>query len=203
LGFILLSLLVKNISKKLFLVLIIIASFLLPNTFLSWPRPSEAAVNPSPKVKAQIRKLQAQIKQLKLVLDQKSRVTHDATADYENDTARLLPPPVSTTPALTSLALTSLSPNLGGFGTVVSIKGYGFSRTSNDIYYSFAVAKRVASPDGQTLTFTMDLFSSIFSQIRQNPQNWQKASKTMPIGIFVKNDKGTSNQLIFNLNMAP
>ena len=158
----------------------------------------------------QIHQLQLEIKILKAKLDQlireqelqKPTVFYDAVADTEAENARLLP--LSASPAVTiTPVISSLNPEIVTNGSIVTIKGQGFSPTGNRIMLTYGLVDNVPSSDGQTLTFTMNLFNDVFNSIKSNPQAWQKAPETVNIPVFVQNASGLSNIVTFKLRLKP
>ena len=181
----------KKVSKKLVLILLIAPLFLSANVFLFWPRPSEAAVSLSPKVRAQIRKLQAQIEKLRLIL-----------ADLQKANVPKLDSPKVVQPIITIPVIKTISPNLGDDQTVFTITGANFSSSGNQVKTTYNTINNISSPDGRTLVFSTGLFREAFGLLRSNPQAWQK-SANLPVNLWVENSHGQSNQVIFYLKFKP
>lgn len=97
----------------------------------------------------------------------------------------------------TTLKLVSLNPSSGGPNTEVVIKGV-FSKNYHTIYAGGHVIKNARSVDGSTIKITMISpyeFDSLSSEARE-----KIPIGTMPLGVYVEDDTGVSNGLVFNLN---
>jgi hypothetical protein len=101
-----------------------------------------------------------------------------------------------------SMSLSSLSPNLGRPGTLVTINGQGFSRTSNRIYTGFGVIEGVVSADSRHLSFTVDYLGDQFAKAQSTHDDKVKSMR-VPLWIYVENATGISNEKIFWLRFDP
>jgi len=95
------------------------------------------------------------------------------------------PPPSAT------MRLEKITPTQGKSGTEVVITGVGFGAT-NDIHTGYDKMRGVRSDDGKTLTFVIN-----------PPFDWQNTvgGQTIPLWIYVENETGLSNSLVFNLEL--
>jgi hypothetical protein len=91
-------------------------------------------------------------------------------------------------PSVPEPTLTSLSPSGGVGGTVVTIKGEGLT-SKNELYTGLNMQKDVSSSAG-VITWTVP---STFSG--------GTGTATLPVWIYVVNDKGVSNHLVFQLKI--
>ncbi len=88
-------------------------------------------------------------------------------------------------PINSQLHITSITPNSGGSGTVVTITGSGFETVGNTVYTSYA-AIEASSVDGKTITIAL------------NPDiRFKDAGLEMPIWIYIHNKSGFSNAVVF------
>ncbi len=100
----------------------------------------------------------------------------------------------------TTTFIDSLSPSAGPIGTIVTIKGRGFStKSSNTIYASYQVIKGVKSSDGTNLTFTASAFNEDFAgpKVFKNRQAGRTIS--LPLIVTVENETGISNDMMFTV----
>jgi hypothetical protein len=95
------------------------------------------------------------------------------------------PPPSKT------MKLEKITPAQGRSGTVITITGIGFLAT-NDVHTGYNRIRGIRSDDGQTLSLTISA-----------PSNWQDIGEkqVIPLWIYVENETGLSNSLIFNLEL--
>ncbi len=85
----------------------------------------------------------------------------------------------------------SISPDKGNVGTNITIKGKNFTKT-NTIYTTTKSFTGISSEDGSTLNITLGADSSILLSTG-------KLMTTLPFSIFVRNENGDSNYVIFKL----
>ncbi|MEX0918946.1 MAG: peptidoglycan-binding protein [Candidatus Paceibacterota bacterium] len=95
------------------------------------------------------------------------------------------PPPRSAT-----MSLFLVNPSTGRPGTMVTIAGEGFDTKANTVYTGSEVLSAIPSADGQSLTVTIN---SPFTG-EADPEGFD-----LPLRLYVENDTGISNPLIFNL----
>ncbi len=99
--------------------------------------------------------------------------------------------------------ITKVEPDKGAVGTIVKIAGSGFEREGN-LVYTGAGAIVVASPDGQTLSFTLPappfLTSKYLANTASYRQKYYDGQIIFPLGFYVKNSHGvTANPGLFSL----
>jgi len=209
----------KMLNKSLKIMLVSLSFFfILTSFFLSMPMIGEAISNNNQGKK--IKNIKAQIEKLKLLLNKKQQtqvkekiifkpvVFYNAVADLKAEAERMKPVSASSfsTSAIVSVSkapvIDKIVPTTGAYGSAVTIYGQGFSQIANKIRLFYGTIDNIPSPDGKKLTFTMNLFKDIYDQVRANPQSW-KDSGVLPVTLIIENDKGVSNQAIFNLNFKP
>ena len=169
--------------------------FFLLGVFLFGPISGEAVASPS--VKVQIRKLELQIKKLKLILADLQKVSTPKT-----DSVKPAKPIVAVKPIIVSPVIETISPDLGDDRTVFTITGANFDFSGNKIKTTYHTIDDISSPDGQTLVFSLGLFSEVFDLLRSNSQAWSK-SANLSVNLWVENSHGQSNQVIFYLKFKP
>lgn len=136
----------------------------------------------------------------------KNNQSVDNLATWWSNSADLSPNNVfwpASPPRSNSMDIYSLSPTQGGPGTVITIKGRGFSTTANKIYSGYDIKHRQISADGQTLSLLVDLrFEPMGSSegARQYASSTWPLVRQIPLGITVENDSGISNTMVFYYN---
>jgi len=86
-------------------------------------------------------------------------------------------------------ALTSLSPTSGKAGTKVEIRGTGFTPTHNTIHTGLNVVENVVSQGGAIEWIVPTSFSG------------GKETTSIPVWIYVVNERGVSKELVFQMNI--
>ncbi len=86
-------------------------------------------------------------------------------------------------PLSTTMGITGISPTSGPRGTVVTLTGYGFDRSSNLVYTGFSEEKAVSSADGTRLKLTL------------RPD----FAANLDLHLYVVNQTGRSGDIIFKL----
>ncbi|MBI2482499.1 MAG: IPT/TIG domain-containing protein [Candidatus Vogelbacteria bacterium] len=100
----------------------------------------------------------------------------------------------------TTTFIENLSPSSGPVGTVVTIKGRGFTTQSpNTIYASYQVIKGVKSRDGTTLTFIVSAFDNDFAGPKVFKNRPAGRTVSLPLIVTVQNDTGISNDMMFTV----
>ncbi|MBI2100634.1 MAG: hypothetical protein HYT47_01275 [Candidatus Vogelbacteria bacterium] len=52
--------------------------------------------------------------------------------------------------------ISGITPSHGGVGTIITIRGSGFTPTGNNVYASYSTLPDLSSPDGQTITLRVE-----------------------------------------------
>ncbi|MEX0930451.1 MAG: peptidoglycan-binding domain-containing protein [Candidatus Paceibacterota bacterium] len=104
--------------------------------------------------------------------------------------------------------ITHINPPRGANGHSLVIHGTGFSTKTNTIMVSHTQPEKyqeIASPDGETLTFTLNTFfgTELEKEFRKLPAHGlakvkERFPEEFPMYIKVRNDNGDSNILEFN-----
>jgi peptidoglycan hydrolase-like protein with peptidoglycan-binding domain len=95
-----------------------------------------------------------------------------------------------------SVHLYSVTPTAGTFGATVTLKGAGFTN-NNTIYTGFSRLNAVGSSDGATLSFTIPPSISGISFTKDQVAG---ADATLPFFVYVRNDNGQSEPLLFTFS---
>ncbi len=107
------------------------------------------------------------------------------------------------------VSITSLEPSSGGAGTLVIIRGTGFTPTANRIYTGTKVINNAASSDGKTLAFVAErlvfakdpgitLSEASTTDIINNFKLYKTADfPEVKYPIYITNDNGDSNGAFF------
>lgn len=93
-------------------------------------------------------------------------------------------------------SVTRVVPSAGPPGTRVTLHGIGFTPEGNDIRASFANLEDVSSPDGTTLSFTVE---SPFPSNLELPPTFDVFVNRLQYGFYVRNENGISNAVPFEL----
>ena len=206
-----------KISPKIFIPVFLFSSILVGILAFS-PIKSEAAISPS--LDVQIRKLERQVEKLKVILlnlqkaqalkkkvvvkpvvvvkpmvnsSSNANNVNTNTGNVSSQGSSFWNPPVSKT-----MSISALLPNYGPNGTLITIKGKGFSKTSNDIYTGYDIIKNVPSADGQTLSFTANAYPQSLSKINGSNRGLVKGDG-FEFWVYVHNETGVSNPVMFKL----
>ena len=95
--------------------------------------------------------------------------------------------------------LSSISPQTVGNGSVITLRGEGFTKTGNNIVTKFKKISNVSSTDGQTLNFTFSIpETEISASGVRSLLGRIGITASFPISVFVSNSNGKSNELVFN-----
>ncbi len=102
------------------------------------------------------------------------------------------------TPGTPSPTMSSFAPLSGRLGTQVTVRGSGFTPTGNDIYLSNRIIENVSSPDGTTLSFTVDA-----PEIPGAVAGFDMPDKEVqiPIWFYVVNNQGISDNGVFHVKI--
>ena len=95
---------------------------------------------------------------------------------------------IVTDPTVPRPTIATSTPAKGFYGAEVTITGTGFTPTGNEIRTSYGIIENVASPDGTTLTFTIEPvpeLSLTFGSSQGLNAEWQ-------LWFYVVNERGTS-----------
>jgi len=93
-----------------------------------------------------------------------------------------------------------INPVSGGYGEIITIKGHGFSKTSNKIHTGYDIIDGVASSDGETLSFIFKAFQDVVREQKNNPQAFSKGY-SWPFWIYVENETGISREARFEFKI--
>lgn len=85
----------------------------------------------------------------------------------------------------------SVSPTSGPYGSKIVIKGKNFTPTNNEVRTNYKIIENLPSPDGTTITVSMDLFPDV-PQLQAG--NVPKQNFTLPVYLFVLNSNGVSDR---------
>ncbi len=85
----------------------------------------------------------------------------------------------------------SVSPTSGPYGSKIVIKGKNFTATNNEVRTNYRIIENLPSPDGTTITVSMDLFPDV-PQLQTG--NVPKQNFTLPVYLFVLNSNGVSDR---------
>jgi hypothetical protein len=93
-----------------------------------------------------------------------------------------------------------IAPRQGTVGSQINIEGSGFSATGNTIMFSFGAILNVNSKNGTVLTFTVPGSLNPLCFYAKTPC-LMMSKKVIPgkYEVYVKNDNGTSNSVIFEV----
>lgn len=92
--------------------------------------------------------------------------------------------------------ITSIDPESGGVGTVVTIRGEGFLGSDNNVVSAFEEWRGISSRDGETLTITVKgPFPEDF--LEANADFYEERRFEMEYQLVVTNDSGYSNFVPF------
>ena len=96
--------------------------------------------------------------------------------------------------------ISSLTPTKGPIGTVVVIKGSGFTPDSNQVNFGSGIIRNLRSYDGQTLRFAVPSYLEPPCRFA-SPPCMIPAVQTRPgeYKVSVTNRYGTSNSLVFTV----
>lgn len=94
--------------------------------------------------------------------------------------------------------ITGFTPRSGLLGTVVTVTGEGFTAQGNDIYLGNQVISGVTSPDGKTLSFTVDEKEVPGAT---NGLDVPNMDVTIPVWFYIVNANGFSGNGIFTINI--
>ncbi len=97
-------------------------------------------------------------------------------------------------PGLPSPSISSISPTGGKAGTVVTITGDNFSPTGNTVNTGYDTLRGVSSPDGETLTITIN--PPFAKQIAVDSD----VASTIDFWIYIENGSGRSEPVVFSYN---
>ena len=92
-------------------------------------------------------------------------------------------------PSVPEPALTSLSPTSGKAGTKVEIRGTGFTQMGNTIHTGLSVVENVISQGG------------VIEWIVPTSFPGGRATTSIPVWIYVVNEKGVSKELVFQMKI--
>ncbi len=93
-----------------------------------------------------------------------------------------------------------VSPDNGGNGTIVKLKGNNFTSASNIVHTSYGDINNVSSTDGQTIQFSLNFPTSPFIDA-DTGQVELPGNLEIPIYIYIINQNGTSNEAIYKLKI--
>jgi hypothetical protein len=104
--------------------------------------------------------------------------------------------PKATLPASIGPVIEQITPNRGGYGTIVTISGTGFSQQAdNKLYVGYDTLTGRASTDGKTLSFMIPSYIPHLAFTRDQLADLPEAS--LPFWIYVGNKTGDSNSELF------
>ena len=102
---------------------------------------------------------------------------------------------------ISSPNIKNISPLSGDEGTAIVITGSGFESTGNTIYTTFAIIENIPSSDGKTITFALPNIDDGMSEEDilniGGEESSLVESDPFPVYIYVENNNGLSNDIIF------
>ena len=97
-------------------------------------------------------------------------------------------------------------PLSGPPGTIVTVTGRGFSKTSNRVYTGYSVIEGLKSWDGRHLNLKIDFLADLMTNATKNAQSSESSrvkAMRIPLWIYTENETGISNSQIFWLSFNP